>query len=131
MRDRGAGARRLGHQVERRIIIIADRRERPIHIGACAGIAGDGNPPYEQPRDGAGQGDMLAEGLPGEPRPKHPDAFARQTGPGEVPVDLGADRGTFSRRTDVAKKSSTLSRLPIGSSLAAARRRSVLMCSGV
>src|SRR5438477_4889090 len=81
MLDRGACSRRLGQQVERCIIVIADRRERPIHISPRMGIERDGNPRNEQPRDYAGQNNVLVESLPHEARPKNPDALAGQAGP--------------------------------------------------
>src|SRR6266550_3239327 len=81
VRDRSARAGGLGEQIENRVVVIVDGRERLIGIGSRLGIARYGQARSEELTDRADQDRVLVKGFPGEAGPEAPRALARPAGP--------------------------------------------------
>jgi hypothetical protein len=66
VRDRSARAGGLGEEIENRVVVIVDGRERLIGIGSRLGVARYGQARPQEPADRADQDRVLVEGFPGE-----------------------------------------------------------------
>ena len=87
--DRGGRAGRLGEQVERLVIVLADRASAPGPYSRAPGIAGDGPLQQAKPRDRPDEDDVLGDRVPGEARPEDPRR-SRAASRAGVPTDASA-----------------------------------------
>src|SRR5579871_229645 len=96
MRDRGTRTGGLGHQVERLVLIVVDRRQRLIHVTITFTIARGLDRLLGQPGKRREDHKGLARRLPGQPRPEQEKRLWPQTGStlGRVtaPKDSDLDR---------------------------------------
>jgi hypothetical protein len=81
MRHRSTRPSRVGEEIERCILIVANRLERNIRVGSSSGIVRDGELEHKESHDRPNDNYMFAERLPNELRPKDQSALAGEVRP--------------------------------------------------